>query len=98
MSAFQERLAERTGVDFGAYDHYIIHQASKVGLSMLLRQYGISPDKSHESLSRYGNCMSVSLAIGLEELINARGVHPGERVLLLGTAAGLSIGAMALQF
>ena len=98
LPAFLERLEAQTGVPIDGYDHYIFHQASKFGNELFLKQYGIPEEKTHRGLERYGNCISASIPLGLEELINERGVQTGERVLLLGTAAGLSLGGVALQF
>lgn len=46
----------------------------------------------------YGNCISASIPLGLEKLINSGFEPTGKKVLILGSGAGLSIGAQLLDF
>jgi 3-oxoacyl-[acyl-carrier-protein] synthase-3 len=98
LDSFIKRVEIKTGFAIQDFDHVVPHQASKFGNALFAKKYNLRPDQVHNGLERYGNCISASIALGLEEVINKKGVKPGEKVLLTGTAAGLSLGAVALQF
>lgn len=98
LDKFVNRLEAKTGIPIQEYDYIIPHQTSKFGNAYFQSKYKLRADQMHRGLSRYGNCISASIALGLEELINERGIQKGEKVLLIGTAAGLSLGAIALAF
>lgn len=98
LDSFVKKVEAKTGFTIQDFDHIIPHQASKFGNELFAKKYNLHPDQIHNNLERYGNCISASIALGLEEVINKKGVKPGEKILLIGTAAGLSLGAVALQF
>lgn len=77
-------------------DWIVPHQASRAALDALSR-LGVPGDKIVTTIEDYGNCVSASIPLtlhrGLEE-----GIERGDRLLLLGTGAGLSFGAMTLIY
>lgn len=79
------------------FDLVIPHQVSKVGLEHLVRNYQFKPEAVWANLERYGNCIAASLPLSLSEAIDAGRLKPGGRVLLLGTAAGVSLGAIVIE-
>ena len=79
------------------FDLVIAHQVSRVGLDHLMKTYDLAPENIWANLDRYGNCIAASLPLSLSEAIEAGRLKPGGRVLLLGTAAGVSLGAMVIE-
>jgi 3-oxoacyl-[acyl-carrier-protein] synthase-3 len=55
-------------------------------------------EKVVETLADYGNCISASIPLGLEKLLNSEFETKGKKLLILGSGAGLSIGAQVLDF
>jgi 3-oxoacyl-[acyl-carrier-protein] synthase-3 len=47
-------------------------------------------------IADYGNCIAASTPMALHEAMSTGRLHRGDRVLLLGTGAGLSVGAVVL--
>lgn len=76
------------------FDVIIPHQPSLVGMKALSRFF--DPDKTVETLSRYGNCVSVSLPLSIDEALRSGRAQRGQRCLLFGTGAGLTIAGMSL--
>ena len=79
------------------FDLVIPHQVSRVGLEHFVKTYSFAPETVWANLNRYGNCIAASLPLSLSEALDAGRLNPGGRVLLLGTAAGVSLGAMVLR-
>ncbi|MEM8891034.1 MAG: 3-oxoacyl-[acyl-carrier-protein] synthase III C-terminal domain-containing protein [Bacteroidota bacterium] len=98
LAKFLERMEEATGVHLHEYDYIIPHQASKFGNEYFIKKYRVDPNKVFQGLTDYGNCISTSVALGLETLYNSGKIKKGHKVLVVGTAAGLSLGGIALQF
>ena len=73
-------------------------QISKFGNEYFLKKFNLSKDKVVETLSIYGNCISASIPLGLEYLINQNTDLNQKKVMLLGSGAGLSLGSMVLDF
>ena len=50
------------------------------------------------NLAERGNCVSASIPLALAEAVERRRIQRGDRVMLIGTGAGLTLGAVALTF
>ena len=78
-------------------DVVVPHQASKVGL-MLLERFGWPENKIMRTIETLGNCVSASIPATLYQAVRDGNIQRGEKVLLVGTGAGLSIGGLVLTF
>ncbi len=75
----------------------ITHQPSKAGLEGMER-FGILPDRTVVTLDRLGNCVAASLPCTLYEAVQTGRLKRGQRALLFGTGAGLSMAGALLTF
>jgi 3-oxoacyl-[acyl-carrier-protein] synthase-3 len=50
------------------------------------------------NLAERGNCVAASIPLALAEFAAAGRIRRGQRVMLLGTGAGLTLGAIGLVF
>jgi 3-oxoacyl-[acyl-carrier-protein] synthase-3 len=98
LDDFVVEWEKRAGRKLTDYDFIIPHQTSKFGNEIFLHRYGIAPEKVILNLHRLGNCVSASIPLGLTELFESGKIKAGSKVLLLGSAAGLSIGGLELNF
>lgn len=91
--------ALRPGLSKGLGDLSLVvpHQASGVALRALTT-YGWAPERIARTLERLGNCIAASIPATLYEVIKDGRLRRGDRALLLGTGAGLSIGAAILRY
>ena len=72
------------------------HQASAHALRSAARRCGFRPEQTLENIAERGNCLAASIPLLLAEACADGRILPGHRVLLAGTAAGVTVGAMAL--
>lgn len=98
LDDFVETWKKLSGCELVDYDWIVPHQTSKFGNEVFLHRYNIPAEKVLFSLPYLGNCVSASIPLGLNELYSTGKIKPGSKVLLLGSAAGLSIGGMELLF
>jgi 3-oxoacyl-[acyl-carrier-protein] synthase-3 len=89
----------RPGLSTGLGDIAVVvpHQASGVALKAL-GTYGWDPARIARTLERLGNCVAASIPATLYEVVKQGRVSRGDRLLLVGTGAGLSISAAILRF
>ncbi len=95
---FLERLHPGLSEGLDDIDLVIPHQASKLGLRLMARHYGFGEDKLVDIIAKYGNCVAASIPGALYEAVSTGRLKRGDRALLLGTGAGLSIGGMILTY
>lgn len=92
-------LESKTNLKLNDFDAIITHQTSKYGNEYFLRNFGLNESKVINTLSDYGNCISASIPLGLEKYFHQQGDSlTDKKVLLLGAAAGVSLGVMVLAF
>jgi 3-oxoacyl-[acyl-carrier-protein] synthase-3 len=97
IKAFCKELLQNKTASTEAIDWVILHQASGLALKHFDKLLQLDPNKTIHLLQDHGNQVAVSLPFGLHTLLTTKPVKQGDRVLLLGTSAGLSIGGLVLQ-
>ena len=92
-----ERLFEWTGLAAADIDLVVPHQPSRPGLD-LLGYWGFTPDRVVNIVGEYGNCIAASMPMALATAHAEGRLVRGQRVLLVGTGAGMSVGAAILEW
>ena len=89
----------RPGLSTGLGDIAVVvpHQASGAALEAL-GTYGWDPGKIARTLEHLGNCVAASIPATLYEVVRDGRLKRGDRFLMVGTGAGLSIAAALLRF
>jgi 3-oxoacyl-[acyl-carrier-protein] synthase-3 len=79
-------------------DTVVPHQASRHGVEQLSDRLGFRGEQVFSNLRDRGNCVAASIPLALAEAVHGGRIRRGDRVLLVGTGAGLTAGALALTF
>jgi 3-oxoacyl-[acyl-carrier-protein] synthase-3 len=79
-------------------DAVVPHQASSRGVALLWKRLGFRPDQVVLNLPERGNCLAASTPLALAEAVQAGRVRRGDRLLLIGSGAGLSVAGTALTY
>lgn len=95
---FLDEFSRELGWKLQDFDQVIPHQASGHGLKLLSTRFGFRPERVFVHIRERGNCIAASIPLALTEAVQTGRIQRGQRVLLIGTGAGLSIGALALTF
>ena len=84
--------------DFSINDADIIipHQASRA-LPLIMRVLNIDEGKYVNRVSEFGNMVSASVPVMLCDLLETGRIRKGDKVLLCGTAAGLTVNIVLLK-
>ncbi|MES2464970.1 MAG: beta-ketoacyl-ACP synthase 3 [Armatimonadota bacterium] len=98
LPQFMDEFFEAVGWEAGSVDLVVPHQASGHAVAHLASRLGFSPEQVFVNLACRGNCVAASLPLALAEAQEQGRLHRGDRVLLLGTGAGLTLGAVALTY
>ncbi len=96
LPGFFERFFEKAGTSVDEIDYVIPHQASRA-LPLIMRRIGIPEDRYANYVEDFGNMVSASVPFALAKAWDEGRIGRGSRVLLCGTAAGLTANALLLQ-
>ncbi len=93
---FVDALLADVGWSRDDIDLIVPHQASPMALQHMIRQCGFAPDKVVDISRTVGNQIAASIPFALDQAKDR--LTRGDKVLLLGTSAGVSFGGAALVF
>lgn len=95
---FVDGLLAQAGLERTQLDWIVPHQASHLALAHLSERLGFPADRVINIFADYGNQVAASLPTALDVAIRDGRIRRGQRLLLLGTGAGLSLGGMVLEY
>lgn len=98
MGPFLEQFFADLGTGQSAFAHVVPHQASGHGLDLLTKRLDFCPGQVVRNIERRGNCIGASLPLALTEAVQSGRIQRGDRTLLVGTGAGLTLAALALTY
>lgn len=90
-------LLDKNGLSIDDIDWVVPHQASSVAFA-LLRRLGFRSERVVRTLDAYGNTAAASIPMALAHADQRGMLSRGDRLLLGGTGAGLSIGFALLTW
>lgn len=101
MPRFMERFAAQIGMTMDEVDLLIPHQASGPAVRIMIRRFVSQAEERGRVflyLADYGNVGAASVPLGIHFAIEQGRMKRGDRILLVGTGAGLQLGASVFVF
>lgn len=97
FDAFVRGNLDAAGLGLDDIDLIVPHQASPLALRSMARALGVAEDRLVDLSATHGNQVAASLPVTLDHARRQGRIAPGARVLLLGTAAGVTFGTALLE-
>jgi 3-oxoacyl-[acyl-carrier-protein] synthase III len=98
LPGFLENFEKKIGFQMNESQMVIPHQASGSAMEIMRRKLGVSEKGWMNIIAKYGNMIAASIPLALKLAIDEGKVKRGDKVSLIGTSAGFSIGALALEY
>ena len=93
----EEALTD-SGITVGDIDLFVLHQANARIIDAVAKRLHADRDRFPTNLERVGNLSSASIPVLLDELHRQGKLHRGDRIVLAGFGAGLTIGACVMTW
>ena len=93
----EEALSD-AGLTVPDIDLFVLHQANARIIDAVAKRLHADRDKFPTNLERVGNLSSASIPVLLDELHKQGKLHRGDRIVLAGFGAGLTIGACVMTW
>jgi 3-oxoacyl-[acyl-carrier-protein] synthase-3 len=97
MPGFLQRLLAAAELTLNDIDVIVPHQASAYALKRMTKRLGLPKDKLVDIFSTHGNQVSASLPTALNAAYASGMIAAGQKVLLLGSGAGITFGGAILR-
>lgn len=95
---FIDELLKQNKLNISDIDMVVPHQASHLGLSHIQKKINIPEHKFLNILKDYGNQVAASIPFGLHYAIENNKIKRGDKIMLIGTSAGVSIGSFIFDY
>ncbi|MFN8609987.1 MAG: 3-oxoacyl-[acyl-carrier-protein] synthase III C-terminal domain-containing protein [Vulcanimicrobiota bacterium] len=93
-----EGLLSRNGLSWREVGLVLPHQASPSAMRLVCRRIGCPPEKFFNVIDRLGNMVAASIPAALHLAVEQGRLQRGQTALLLGTSAGVSLGASLITY
>ncbi|MNH31613.1 3-oxoacyl-[acyl-carrier-protein] synthase 3 [compost metagenome] len=93
-----EKLLATSNCTMNDIDLVVPHQASGMAMRILRNKLGIEEAKFMNIIHNHGNTIASSIPIALHEAIVQHKIQRGNKIMLIGTSAGLSIGGVVFEY
>lgn len=98
MPDFFSNILKSSGIPKNDIDLFIPHQASLSAIKLMTRHLGLKDDRVIEIVSGYGNMIAASIPFALAGCIRENRLKKGNKVMLIGTSAGFSLGSIIFEY
>lgn len=98
FSSFLDGLLSKAGWTRECVDLVVPHQASPTALEYMIKLSTFDPERVVNIVSKFGNQIAASIPFSLDYAIEQGRLKRGDKLLLIGTSAGVSIGGAAIEF
>lgn len=98
MPKFIDRLMAKAQLAIDEIDLVVPHQASGMSLTMMQRRFELSDSRIVNNFVDIGNQIAASIPNALDTALKAGRIKRGDKIMLVGTSAGISLGAIILEY
>jgi 3-oxoacyl-[acyl-carrier-protein] synthase-3 len=77
-------------------DHFFMHQVSVSTFDAVAERGGFPRDRFIESFAKYGNIAAASIPLNLSEAVAAGKLKKGDKVMVIGLGAGITLGVQLM--
>ncbi len=91
-------LLSRNGLNWGDVALVLPHQASPSAMRLVRQRIGCPSDKFFTVIGRLGNMVAASIPAALHLAVEQGRLQRGQTAMLLGTSAGVSLGASLITY
>jgi acyl-CoA:acyl-CoA alkyltransferase len=92
------RALNETGTCFDDYRRILVHQVAMPFLKVFLDVTGVPMEKVEVTLPELGNIASATLPVAFAQGETRGEIRPGDKVLMVGLASGISVGVTCLTY
>lgn len=98
LPKFIREFTERVGLTLQDCALVIPHQASGSAMTIMRRKLNVEKNKWMNIIEDHGNMIAASIPLALKIAIDQGKIKRGDKITLIGTSAGFSVGAIALEY
>ncbi len=98
LPALVDELLGQAGLTQAQIDWVIPHQASQQAMQHAAKRLGFGPKNIIDIFALHGNQVAASLPTALDIAIRDQRIQRGQRLMVIGSGAGLSLGGVILEY
>ena len=97
LPKFIKNTLNKKGLHLDDIDWIVPHQASQASLNHIVKMLGVEKHKLIDIFRNHGNQVAASIPTALHELCTTKELKSGDKVMLVGTSAGVGLGLVVWE-
>ena len=93
---FAQGALSRCGWEVDSIDHVFTHQVSQASFDLIADTAGLCKNKFVNSFAKFGNTAAASIPLSIVSALENKILKKGDRIAIIGLAAGLSVSVQTL--
>jgi len=98
MAEATREAIQKAGLEMSDINLIVPHQANRRIIEAAARGLRIPMDRMMMNIEKFGNTSSASIPLAVCEAMDEERIHPGDHLVLVGFGAGLTWGALVMQW
>ncbi len=94
---FLRRVMHEANVSYTDFQRIFVHQVSLSYMHEMLEESGIPVDLVEETVVSFGNMAAASIPVAMAQAKARGAIGPGDRIMCIGLASGISIGVVMID-
>ena len=78
------------------FDHIFTHQVAESTFDLISQEMALPPERISRTFREYGNTAAASIPLSIHKSLKNNALNRGDKVLILGLAAGVSVSVQSL--
>jgi len=97
LPSFIDKTLKYANLTLEEIDWIVPHQASQASLNHIVRMLKVEKSKVIDIFHNHGNQVASSIPIAIHELFMTKKLKSGQKVMLIGTSAGVGLGLVVWE-
>jgi 3-oxoacyl-[acyl-carrier-protein] synthase III len=93
-----ETLLAKNKLEISDIDYIVPHQANYRIIDNVAKKLKVSGDIFYKNMDHFGNTSAASIPLALDEMVQKKIIHNGNRIIMVGFGGGLTWGAILLNW
>jgi 3-oxoacyl-[acyl-carrier-protein] synthase III len=98
MAQATDRVLEEVNLTKEDIDYILPHQANTRIIEGAIKRLGLTHDKMHPIIHKYGNISSASIPVALDEAVRSGKIKKGDNIVVVGFGGGLTWASAVIKW
>lgn len=98
MCKAAQTVMKKCDIEMDEIKYFLPHQANTRIIDAVARKIGLTKEKIHFNIHKFGNMSAASIAVGMDEVFKKGDLVKGDKILMDAFGAGFTFGSLIIEW